>query len=204
MTANQINFAALQETKRSNRAKEDLTRTSNTINLEHYLRADEAAAKQADSAYINAVTGQRNADINAYNAQIAQQNADTNKYLAQVKQYEAEQHAREIGLHESLLPSQIALNEAKTKESLIGTWSSHPVTSAAKWVVDNAGKVVDGARTYAQSNPAATKRAAAVVTGTTASPIINAAARSLVTLPALTAPAGVKITQTRQGGRRNG
>lgn len=203
MTANQINFAALQETKRSNRAKEDLTRTSNTINLEHYLRADEAAARQADSAYINALTGQRNADINAYNAQIAQQNADTSKYLAQVKQYEAEQHAREIGLQESLLPSQIALNEAKTKESLVGTWSTHPITSAAKWVVDNSGKVVAGARTYAQNNPAATRKVASVVTGTTGSPLVNAAARSLVTLPALTAPAGVRITQTRKGGRKH-
>lgn len=134
MTANQINFAALQETKRSNLAKEELTRTSNTINLEHYQRADQAASRQADSAYMNALTNSRNADINAYNASIAKQNADTNWYAAQVKRYEAEQKAREAGVAEAMLPSQIELNKAKAQESLVNTWANHPVASAAKWV----------------------------------------------------------------------
>lgn len=205
MTANQINFAALQETKRSNLAKEELTRTSNTINLEHYQRADEAAGQQASAAYLNALTNQRNADINAYNATIAKQNADTNWYAAQVKKYEADQRARQAGVAEAMLPSQIDLNKAKAQESLVNTWANHPVTSAAKWITDNAGRVVDSARTFVQSNPATTHRAVHVATATTPNVLVNAAVRSIVDLSKQAIPAGIVTnTSTRNGGRRNG
>lgn len=203
MTANQINFAALQETKRSNLAKEELTRTSNTINLEHYQRSDAAAGRQAESAYLNALTNQRNADINAYNATIAKQNADTNRYAAQVKQYEAEQHARQAAVAEMLAPSQIALNEAKEKEAVVGAWANHPLTSAANWTVQNAGRVVDAARTYVTSNPSTTKRVVQVATATTPNVLVNAAVKSVIDLSKQAVPAGIKAkTSTTKGGRR--
>lgn len=203
MTANQINFAALQETKRSNLAKEELTRTSNTINLEHYKRADDAAGQQASAAYLNALTNQRNADINAYNATIAKQNADTNWYAAQVKKYEAEQKAREAGVAEAMLSSQIELNKAKAQESLVNTWANHPFTSAANWVTRNAGKVVSSARAYANSNPAITNHAVRVATATTPNVLVNAAVKSIVDLSEQAVPAGIVSTSsTRNGGRR--
>lgn len=204
MTANQINFAALQETKRSNLAKEELTRTSNTINLEHFKRADEAAGQQANAAYLNALTNQRNADINAYNATIAKQNADTNWYAAQVKRYEAEQKAREAGVAEAMLSSQIDLNRARAQESLVNTWANHPIASAAKWVTQNAGQVVESAKSYVQDNPAAMKRVVRVATATSPNVLVNAAVKSIVDLSTQAIPSGIaKTTSTRNGGRRN-
>lgn len=203
MTANQINFAALQETKRSNLAKEELTRTSNTINQAHYLRADEAASKQADSAYLNALTNQRNADINAYNATIAKQNADTNMYAAQVRRYEAEQQARQAAVAEGLAPSQIALNQAKANESLIGSWTAHPVASAVKWTADNAGKIVSAAKTFVAENPVAANMVVRVATATTPSVLVNSAVKSIVDLSKQAVPAGIVPLSTTQGGRRH-
>lgn len=204
MTANQINFAALQETKRSNLAKEELTRTSNTINLEHYKRADEAAGQQATAAYLNALTNQRNADINAYNATIAKQNADTNWYTAQVKKYEADQKAREAGVAEAMLSSQIELNKAKAQESLVNTWANHPVTSAAKWIVNNAGQAVESARAFVQNNPATTNEAVRVATATTPNVLVNAAVKSIVDLSKQAVPAGIVTNaSTRKGGKRH-
>lgn len=203
MTANQINFAALQETKRSNLAKEELTRTSNTINLEHYKRADDAARQQAGAAYLNALTNQRNADINAYNATIAKQNADTNWYAAQVKRYEAEQKAREAGIAEARLSSEIELNKARAQESLVNTWANHPFASTVNWATQNAGKVVDAANTYANENPVMTKQAVRVATATTPNVLVNAAVKSIVDLSKQAVPAGiVKTSSTRNGGRR--
>lgn len=204
MTANQINFAALQETKRSNLAKEDLTRTSNTINLKHYERADEAAAKQAESSYLNALTNQRIADINAYNATIAKQNADTNWYEAQVKRYDAEQRARQAAVAEMLAPSEIALNQAKARESTISSWANHPVVSTADWAFRNAGRVVDGARALITNNPSNANKVVQVVTATTPNILVNAAVKSIVDLTNQAVPAGIKVNKsTVQGGRRH-
>lgn len=204
MTANQINFAALQETKRSNLAKEELTRTSNTINLQHYERADAAAQRQAESAYLNALTNQRNADINAYNATIAKQNADTNWFEAQVKQYDAEQHARQAAVAEQLAPSEIALNRAREREATVNAWANHPVTSAANWALQNAGRVVDAARTFVTSSPSNANKVVRVATATTPNILINAAAKSIVDLPQQAVPAGIKTkNSTKQGGRRH-
>lgn len=203
MTANQINFAALQETKRSNMAKEDLTRTSNTINLEHYLRADQAALSQAETARMNAFTNQRNADINAYNASIAKQNADTNAYAAQIRKYEADQQARQAAVAENVSASQIALNQAKANESLVNAWSNHPVTSSVKWVADNANKIVDSAKRYASEHPNAAAQMAKVATASTPNVLVNAAAKSIVELPIITTPARIQGgVSTRKGGRR--
>lgn len=205
MTANQINFAALQETKRSNLAKEDISRTSNTINLEHYKRADEASLSQAESARLNALTNQRNADINAYNASVAQQNANTNAYAAQVKRFEAEQRAREAAVAESLLPSQISLNRAKANESLISSWATHPVVSAVKWVTGNASSLVSSAKQYVADNPSAAQKVVQVATATTPNVLVNAAVKSIVDLPQKVAPIGVapRRSSITQGGRRH-
>lgn len=205
MTANQINFAALQETKRSNLAKEDISRTSNTINLEHYKRADEASLSQAESARINALTNQRNADINAYNAAVAQQNANTNAYAAQVKRFEAEQKAREAAVAEGLLPSQISLNQAKANESLVSSWATHPVASTVKWVTSNAPKIVESAKQYVADNPSATQQVVRVATATTPNVLVNTAVKSIVDLPQKVVPIGVttnKLSKSR-GGRRH-
>lgn len=203
MTANQINFAALQETKRSNLAKEELTRTSNAINLEHYQRADAAAANQAESARLNALTNQRNADINAYNATVAKQNADTNLYATQVKQFEAEQRARQAAVAERLAPSQIALNQAKANESQVNALGNHPIASTVKLLADNAGSIAQAATQFVRNNAGPITR---VVTATTPSVLVNAATDSVVNLPYKVMPIGVQNTLANtktQGGRRH-
>lgn len=209
MTANQINYAALKETQRSNRAKEEISRTSNTINQEHYLRADTAALSQARTAERNASINAYNADINAYNAMVNRMNAETNLKNARSNQTSAEASRLRAEAQSQLVPSQIALNEAKTNESLVSAWAQHPIASVGKFLADNAAGVVAKLTDVATSHPEEVTTGLRVMTGTTDTSLINTAVKGLLGLHGTVMPVGTRPIQVvganeRTGGRRHG
>lgn len=94
MTANQINYANLQELKRHNQTYESETRRHNVVGEGETYRhntvqedvsyvANKVAQQNADSQSWNALSNQMNAQSNA-------QNAKTNQYLASYKKLETE------------------------------------------------------------------------------------------------------------------
>lgn len=108
MTQNQIAYQNLKEGIRHNLATESISSTSNAINREHYIRADQAALSQAESAarnadtnaynasinYMNALSNQRQADASLQNAASNQRNAETNARNADTNRRNAETNAR--------------------------------------------------------------------------------------------------------------
>lgn len=142
MTQNQIAYQNLKEGIRHNLATESISRTSNAINQEHYIRADQAALSQAGSAarnaetnaynasinYMNALSNQRQADASLQNAASNRmqadaslrnaatnwRNAETNARNADISQYNAETNARnaDINLMNAITQSRNADSQA--------------------------------------------------------------------------------------------
>lgn len=157
MTQNQIAYQNLKEGIRHNLATESISSTSNAINREHYIRADQAALSQATSAaknaetnaynasinYMNALSNQRQADASLRNAEVNKQNAITNSRNADInlmnavtQAKNAQTQARRVDIDASIAPSTIASNlskahqaEASAFQSRVESYGKYPVVA---------------------------------------------------------------------------
>ena len=158
MTQNQIAFQNLKENVRHNLATENISSTSNAINREHYIRADQAALSQAESArrnadtnaynasinYMNAVSNQEQANAALMNAATNQRNAATNEVNARANVQNAhtnarnaETQARSVDIQGSIAPSTIEANYGKAEQSRasafknkVDAYGDHPVAAS--------------------------------------------------------------------------
>lgn len=152
MTQNQIAYQNLKEGIRHNLATESISSTSNAINREHYIRADQAALSQAESAaknastnaynasinYMNALTNQRQADASLQNAasnrmnavsnqrqaDASLQNAAANWRNAATNAMNAETNRYNAQVNARIAPSTIAANYGKAEQSKASAFKS--------------------------------------------------------------------------------